>query len=286
MAQDFEVSPLKGSTFAARMDGLDLSLDLDGRDVARIVESFYKYQVLIVPGQGHIRPADQVRFTRIFGHLETHVQTDFLLDGHPEIFVLSNIVENGRPIGAVDCALTWHSDSSYIAVPSMASVLHGVENPPEGATTSFASMYQPYEALSGDLRKAIAGKRAIHDYLRLQQFQFPDRPLTEEQKRKTPPVAHPIAPRHPVTGRRSLFLGGAVIAGVEGMPENEGLALMDDLRAFATQPQFVHEHRWSDGDIVMWDNRCTLHRGSRYDVERFRRRMHRTTVAGQAAPEF
>ena len=240
MAQEFEVSPLKGTTFAARMDGLDLPSTWMAVDVARNCrEASTSNQVLSLPG---VRGTSGLRTDQVLAS-RTSLETSwfrriFFSTGTQRSFVRRTSVENGQADrGGRLCADPGLRLLVHRGSPRMASVLHGVEKPPGGGpTTSLASMYQPYEALKWMILRMgrIEGKRAIHDYLRLQQFQFPDRPLTEEQKRKTPPVAHPIAPRHPVTGRRSLFLGGAVIAGVEGMPEHEGLALMDDLRAFAT----------------------------------------------------
>lgn len=265
--------------FGAEVLGLDLSIPPDADTVAAVKAAFQRHSVLLFRGQT-IAPEQHVGFTAAFGPLEIHVQTDFLLRGHPEIYVISNIVEDGRAIGAIDCALSWHSDSSYMAVPSLGSVLHGVEVPPVGADTWFAGMFAPFEALPEAKRKQYEPLKAIHSYLRLQQKQFPDRPLTPLQRQQAPDIAQPVVKTHPVTGRKSLFLGGAIISGVEGMPADEGIALIAELLAFATQDEFTYCHKWQAGDVVMWDNRCTLHKGTKYDVERHRRRMHRTTLAG------
>jgi len=283
--QKFEVRPLKDAPFGAEIVGIDIAKPLDERDIIKISEAFYRHSVLLFREQNLTAP-DQIRFTNRFGDLEIHVQTNYHLKGHPEIFVISNLVEDGRLIGGVDCALTWHSDSSYMKVPSTGSMLYAIEVPPVGANTSFVSTYQPYNELPNALKKQIEGKRATHSYLRLQVHQFPNRPLTEEQKKRAPDVAHPITPTHPVTGRKSLFLGGDVIAGVDGIPENEALDLMREILRISTQPQYVYQHKWAVGDMLFWDNRCTLHQGSKYDTVNHRRRMHRSTIAGTAAPSF
>jgi taurine dioxygenase len=270
-------------TFGAELSGVDLSQPLDDTILREIEAAFHRYSVVLIRDQV-LTPEQHIEFTRRLGALEVHVQTNFLLPGHPEIFVLSNIREYGRLIGGVDCALSWHSDSSYLAVPSLGSALYGIEVPPVGADTWFAGMSAPYEALPEARRHEIDGLRAVHSYLRLQQKQFPDRPLTEEQRRKAPDVDHPVVRVHPVTGRKSLFLGGDVIAAVPGMAVEEGIALMRELLAFATRDEFTYCHHWRAGDLVMWDNRCTVHRGSKYDTERYRRRMHRTTLAGTEPP--
>jgi taurine dioxygenase len=273
------IRPLTDS-FGARIEGIDLSKPLDEVVQAEITAAFHRHSVLVFPGQT-LTPDEHTAFSRGFGPLEIHVQTMFLLPGHPEIYVISNIVEDGRAIGAIDCALSWHSDSSYMAVPSLGSVLYGVEVPPVGADTWFAGMFAPYEALPEARRREIADLKAVHSYLRLQQKQFPDRPMTAKQREQAPDIAHPIVRTHPVTGRRSLFLGGAVIAGVEGMPADEGIGLVRELLDFATGDAFTYCHKWQAGDVVMWDNRCSLHKGTKYDVDRHRRRMHRTTLAGR-----
>lgn len=270
-------------TFGAELSGVDLSQPTDVTTIREIETALHHHSVLLIRDQT-LTPEQHIAFTGQLGPLEIHVQTNYLLPGHPEIFVLSNIREYGRLIGGVDCALSWHSDSSYLAVPSLGSALYAIEVPPVGAETWFAGMSAPYEALPAAKQRQIDGLRAVHSYLRLQQKQFPDRPLTAEQLRKAPDIDHPVVRVHPATGRKSLFLGGDVIARVHGMPEDEGIALMRELLAFATGDAFTYCHRWQAGDLIMWDNRCTVHRGSKYDTQRYRRRMHRTTLAGSEPP--
>ncbi len=278
----FDARPLHDS-FGAEIVGIDLRNPLSAARQAELIDQFHNHGVLLFRGQD-LSPEQQIEFSRAFGPLEIHVQTDFLLRGHPEIFIISNVVEDGRPIGAIDCALSWHSDSSYIANPSLGSLLYGVAVPPEGANTYFAGMYAPYEALPGEMKRRLVGLKAVHHYERLQQALFPHKPLTDAQRALTPPIAHPIVRRHPVTGRQSLYLGGAVIAGVEGLPKAEGIALVEELVAFATSDRFVYKHIWQQGDLVAWDNRCTMHRGSRYNLQQYIRRMHRTTILGNGPP--
>ena len=283
--QTFDVVPLADAPFGAEIVGLAAGQPLDESDIVRLHEAYFRHSLLVFRDQ-MLTPAEQIAFSSRFGDLEVHVQTNYHLKGHKEIFVISNLIEDGRLIGGVDCALTWHSDSSYMKVPSKGSMLHAIEVPPVGADTSFAAMYDPYAELPAALRSAVEGKKAVHSYLRLQVNQFPERPLSDEQKQRAPDIAHPITPRHPVTGRKSLFLGGDVIASVEGLPEQEGIEMMREVLAFATQSRFVYRHKWRVGDMVFWDNRCSLHQGSRYDTVNHRRRMHRTTIAGVAPPAF
>lgn len=283
--QPFEVRPLQEASFGAEILGLDIAQPLDERDVVALHEAFFRHSLLIFRDQ-KLSPKQQVDFTARFGDLEVHVQSRYHLKGQKEIFVISNVIEDGRLIGGVDCALTWHSDSSYMSVPSKGSMLYAIECPPVGADTSFAVTYEPYVELPSALRQMVEGRKAVHSYLRLQVNQFPERPLTDEQKRMAPDIAHPITARHPVTGRKVLFLGGDVIAAVEGMPEKEGIEIMREILQFTTQLKYVYRHKWAVGDVVFWDNRCSLHQGSRYDTVNHRRRMHRTTIAGTAPPAF
>jgi taurine dioxygenase len=277
-----DIRPLT-KTFGAEIRGLDLAQSFDAATQGAVRGAFLEHGILLFRGQA-LTPPQHVAFTRGFGDLEIHVQTGYLLPGHPEIFVLSNIKQDGRLIGGVDCALSWHSDSSYLAVPSLGSALYAIQAPPVGADTWFAGMTAAYAALPEAKRRQIDPLRAVHSYLKLQQEQFPERPLTEEQRRKTPPVEHPVVRVHPETGRRSLFLGGSVIASVSGMPADDGIGLMHELLRFATGGDFTYCHRWQAGDVVMWDNRCTVHRGTKYDTVNHRRRMHRTTLAGTERP--
>lgn len=281
----FEVRPLDSAPFGAEVLGLDAAQPLEERDVVRLHEAFFRHSMLIFRDQ-RITPQQQIDFTSRFGDLEVHVQSRYHLKGHREIFVISNLIEDGRLIGGVDCALTWHSDSSYMHTPSKGSMLYAIECPPVGADTSFIVTYQPYLDLPAALKNAVEGRRAVHSYLRLQVNQFPERPLTEEQKRMAPDIAHPVMPTHPVTGRKVLFLGGDVIAGVEGLPEQEGIDVMREILAFTTRPEYIYRHKWAVGDLVFWDNRCSLHQGSRYDTVNHRRRMHRSTIAGSERPSF
>jgi taurine dioxygenase len=283
--QQFDALPLPEAPFGAEILGLDIGQPLDEHDIVRLHEAYFRHSLLVIRDQ-KISPRQQIDFTNRFGDLEIHVQSSYHLKGHKEIFVISNLIEDGRLIGGVDCALTWHSDSSYMRIPSKGSMLYAIEIPPIGADTSFAAMYQPYAELPAALKTVIDGRKAVHSYLRLQVNQFPERPLTDEQKLRAPDIAHPIVPAHPVTGRKSLFLGGDVIAGVEGLPEQEGIDVMREVLRFATQPAYVYLHKWRLGDLVFWDNRCSLHQGSRYDTVNHRRRMHRTTIAGTAPPAF
>jgi len=173
----------------------------------------------------------------------------------------------------------WHTDSSFREVPSMGSILHGIEVPPEGGDTLFTNMYAVYEALPDAVRQRIRGLRVVHSH---------DQVLSHDQKLKArsedyarlPSVHHPLVRRHPVTGRFSLFLSPHTMERIEGLTENASRTMLDELIAFATQDRFVYRHQWRKHDVILWDNRCTMHAVMPYDAANHRRVMHRTTIVG------
>ena len=209
---------------------------------------------------------------------------DDFVEGLPEIYIVSNVKLNGEPIGSLgDGEAVWHTDMSYLDVPPMASMLYALEVPPAGGNTSFCSMYAVYEALPDELRGRIANLKIKHDgtynsggYLR-QGVAATDDPRT------SPGAVHPLVCTHPDTGRRMLYLGRRRNAYLVGLELAESEALLDQLWAFVARPEFAWEHAWRVGDLVLWDNRCTMHRRDPFDASA-RRIMHRTQIKGSAAP--
>jgi taurine dioxygenase len=260
--------------------GVDLAAPLADGTVAALRRALAENSILLFRGQD-LTPAQHLAASRRFGTFEPHVANQFHLPGHPDIFVVSNIVENGRHIGAHGGARHWHSDYSYRERPALGSLFHCVECPPEGGETQFAGMFAAYDALDDGLKARLAGLRAVHDYVYYWENYTPHRgPLSAEQKAKLRPTPHPLVIAHPETGRPSLYLAHNVISHVEGMDPDEGLALIEEVVALATRPQFVYTHRWREGDLVFWDNRSSMHRVLPFDESRHRRRMHRTTLTG------
>ncbi len=232
-----------------------------------------------------ITPAQQIAFSRRFGPLQIHVLHQFGLAGHPEILVVSNIKENGKPIGLGDAGAYWHSDLSYLPTPSLGSMLLAQELPGEGGDTLFANQHLAWEALPAHLRAAVEGREAEHWYLckyaELQK-RSPWRPdLTQEQIAAVKPVAHPIVRTHPETGRKALFVSEHFTTRVAGLPDDESRALLDELFAFSTRPEFVYRHRWQEADMVFWDNRSLMHLAGG-TPDHLRRLLHRTTIEGDA----
>jgi taurine dioxygenase len=277
MMGKFEIAPLNGSP-GAEVRGLDARIAPERAVLSDLRTALSNYGVLVFRNQ-ELTPAAHVAFSRFFGSLEIHIKKEFTLPEAPEVFVLSNIVENGRAIGVTNFAESWHSDGSHAANPPVGALLYAIEVPPEGGDTQFANMYSAYEALDAETKAKIQMLQSIHSYQTLQSVLYPDKPLSEEVKRATPDMRHPIVKTHPDTGRSTLFLGAEIVTGVVGMPEPDGTDLIKSLLAHATQERFLYTHRWQPGDLLIWDNRCTMHRVLPFDQQRYRRRVHRTTLS-------
>ncbi len=260
--------------------GIDMSRPAPPDTIARLNEVLSHNSILLFRDQD-LTPERHIAFSRYFGELEPHVADQYNMPGHPEIFIVSNVVENGREIGARGGARHWHSDYSYRERPSLGSLFHCLECPPEGGQTQFASMYTAYEALPNEKKELLAGVRAVHDYNYYWTNYTPHRkPLTEEQRRQVPPVAHPALRTHPVSGRRALYLAHQVVSHFEGMEFDESQEIIEEIVSFATESRFVYTHEWRPGDVIFWDNRSSMHRVLPFDEERHHRRMHRTTLKG------
>jgi taurine dioxygenase len=272
----FKLSPLS-QTGAAEVTGIDASRPADSATIRALWAALSQHGVLVLRNQ-ELTPAQHVAFSRQMGRLEVHIKRDFTLPDIPEVFVLSNIIENGKPIGITNFAESWHADGTQSSNPPVGALLYAVEVPPEGADTQFVNSYLAYEALDPETKAGIEGRSAIHSYHALQAYLYPDKPLSAEVKAATPDLRQPIVRTHPVTGRRSLLLGAEIVVGIEGYPEPEGTDLMKRLLDHASEERFVYTHKWRRGDLLMWDNRCTLHRVLPFDQQRYRRRMHRTTL--------
>lgn len=266
--------------FGVEIRGIDLTGSPSAAEWAAIRQAFHSRGVLVFRGQ-KLDEAQHVAFSRQLGDLQIHVLTQFLTTPHPEIYVLSNALREGKPIGNHKEGMNWHSDWSYRAEPAVGSVLHGRICPPEGADTLFACMHMAYEALSPAMQSRILPLNAIHSYAGYYDRAFPDRPLTPEQREATPDVVHPLVRRHPGNGRLALYVGREVVKEIVGLSPEESAALLDELNAHAVQPEFIYRHRWQEGDIVAWDNRNTMHQATEYDDTTYIRLMHRTTLAGE-----
>jgi taurine dioxygenase len=281
--QAFEIRPLAGDV-GAEIVGLDLSLPINDQDFARIHRAHLDYHVVVFRGQ-RITPQQQIDFSRRFGVLQIHVLKQFLLANHPEILIVSNIVENGQSIGLGDAGKFWHSDLSYKELPSLGSMLYAQELPAEGGDTLFADMHKAYDGLPETLRKAIDGRKASHSYTaRYSETKFEGnwRPtLTPEQLAQVKVVDHPIVRTHPETGRKALFVSEGFTTNIVGLPEDESQQILTELYAHSVRPENIHRHQWLDGDMVFWDNRSLIHLAAGCPSH-LRRKLFRTTIQGDA----
>jgi alpha-ketoglutarate-dependent taurine dioxygenase len=257
-----------GEILGATVKGVDLSHPLSDGDFDSILYALGRYGVLRFPGQS-LSPVAQKTFAGRFGSLEVNVAGMFQDAEHPEIMFLSNIVENGKPIGLADAGQDWHTDMSYSAVIALANVLYAIKVPRDESgcalgATRFANMHAAYNGLPEDIKDRLADATAVHDFNKFWEMMRREKgsnrpPLTEEQRRKKPPVSHPVFLNHPITGHKVLYADPGYTTHIEGMPAAESDEILSFLFAHQLKPQFQYEHRWSEGDLMMWDNIGTLH---------------------------
>ncbi|PPV08700.1 taurine dioxygenase [Xanthomonas bromi] len=272
------------ATLGAEVIGLHLAQPLDDDTFARIQRAHLDHHVLVFRDQ-RITPAQHVEFSRRFGPLQIHVLRNFQLRGHPEVLVVSNIKENGEPIGLGDAGHYWHSDLSYKQTPSLGSLLHAQELPTEGGDTLFANQHLAWQTLPASLKRTVQDLRAEHSYLAKYEelrARNPWRPaLTAEQIAEVTPVQHPVVRTHPETGRKALFVSEHFTTRIVGLPEDESHALLQTLFAHTTRDALVYRHRWQPHDMVFWDNRSVTHLAAG-TPDHLRRRLNRTTIEGDA----
>ncbi len=280
-SQSFDVRPLPGPV-GAEIIGLDLSHELNAADFARVHQAHLDHHLLVFRDQ-RITPQQHVDFSRRFGPLMIHVLHQFHLAGHPEILIVSNILEDGKPIGLGDAGKYWHSDISYKPLPSLGSLLHAQELPSEGGDTLFANMHLAYDTLPVALRNAIDGKQAVHSYLaQYGQLQKEGnwRPnLSAQQIAQVQEVVHPVVRTHPENGKRALFVSEGFTTRLVNVPEDESRALLAELFAHSVRPEHIYRHRWQPQDLVFWDNRSLIHLAGG-TPDHLRRKLYRTTIEG------
>jgi len=278
-ATQVKFRPLKPG-FGAEILDVDIKR-ADDATIDGVVAAFQAHGAILLRDQS-LEPADLMRFIRRFGEPEDHTLVENTLPGFPKIYVLSNRVVDGKPIGAHNDGIGWHTDYSYKAEPVMSTMLYAVEVPPVGSDTLLADLCQAWNALPAERQAELDGKIVHHSwrhFMATREFNRMENP-SEELLRDNPDVFHPLVRTHPSDGRKALFVSTGTVKGVVDMPNPEGLELMDELIEFATQDEFVFRHKWRVGDVLMWDNRCTLHTGTLYDDTKYYRVMHRLWVKG------
>lgn len=266
VAAEIKVSPT-GEGLGATVEGLDLSVPMGADTASSLLKLLAQYGVLCFPKQD-MDAASLKAFSGQFGTLEVNVANAFQDGDHPEVMILSNIREDGKAIGLGDAGQGWHTDMSYSKTIAFANVLHAIKVPRRDGVplgdTEFANMYAAYDDLPQDLKDRLANATAIHDFNKfwemMRQREGSTRPpLTEEQRRRKPPVSQPIFMTHPVSGRKVLYANPGYAMRIEGIAEDESDALRAILFEHQLQPKYLYRHRWTEGDVLMWDDIATLH---------------------------
>jgi alpha-ketoglutarate-dependent 2,4-dichlorophenoxyacetate dioxygenase len=279
------VTPLT-PVFAAQVDGADLKRPLDEPTWSAIRAAFDEHSVLVFHGQALDDDA-QVAFSRRFGSLEVTrsmnpaAGTPFARQSNLDIKTGEFIPADDRRMVYQQANMLWHSDSSFKPVPSLCSLLSARLVPPEGGATEFASTRAAYPSLPEPLKARAEGAIAVHDFAWSRDQVRPGF-FTDAERAVYPPVQHPLVRANPVNGRRALFLG-AHASHVVGLSIDEGRALLKAVLEHVTQPRFRYRHEWAEGDLVIWDNRCVLHRATPFDSARHKRLLQRTTISGDPA---
>ncbi len=277
-------------TIGAKVQGIDLSI-LSDDNISEINNLWLKYLILLFPNQD-ISDEDHIKFGRKFGQLEKHPSLSHRSSKNPEIYRVSNVSEEGKIIPSKNTSWQylkqswlWHTDSSFREIPSKGSILHGISTTRKGGSTYFANMYEAYNDLDQNTKESINNLWVIHDHDYIIN-------LSSELKSKQnkgsyehlPPVKHPLVQVHPVTRKKSLFLSPHTMVNIDGFNEIEGRKLLDELIDHSVQSKYVYKHEWNDNDIIMWDNRCTMHSVEPFDNNTIKRIMHRVTLVGENNP--
>jgi len=272
----FTVEPLS-PILGASVVGLDLRQPLSEDTKRAVYEAFTRYHVLCFRDQ-QLDQDQQIAFTEQFGTLERHIASN-RGTVNPLVHIVTNLGADGKPSGKV-ASTRWHSDKSFRPQPSLATILHALVMPPDGGETCFANMEAAYESLSEAEKAQLDGLRVVHSW-EISRARTGIKAPPEEIA-DAPPMSHPLVRTIAETGRKALFMGEHA-AYIEGRPEEEGRVRLEELTAHAVQERFVYRHKWTLGDLLMWDNRCLLHRANpNFDAARFPRVLQRTCLRGAA----
>ena len=267
-------TPLRADThFGAEIHDIDLRT-ADDLTRQAVVDEFNKSGAILIRGQD-MTPEELIAFAALFGEPEDHTNKAFVMPGHEKVYILSNRLGSHRD------GVGWHTDYSYKAEPVMSTMLYAVEVPEVGGETYLADMVAAYEALPAARQAELETLRLHHSWEYFMTTRdAPRMEITPELLAENPEVVHPLIRTHPADGRKALWVSTGTVKAVIGQDDPEDLSILDELVAFGTQDRFVFKHKWRVGDILMWDNRCTLHTGSGFDDQKYIRTMHRLWVRG------
>jgi taurine dioxygenase len=256
-----------GHTLGAAVEGLDLAKPLSDEQFDSVIDALGQYGVLRFPRQ-ELMASELKAFSCRFGELEINVANMFYEPGIPEVMILSNIVENGKPVGLSDAGQSWHTDMSYSKDIAFCNVLYGIKIPHRNGrslgNTEFCDMRAAYDELPGELKQKLEGKTVLHDFNKFWEMMRREKgsqrpPLTEAQRKAKPPVSHPIFLTHPITGQKHLYANPGYAVRINELPQKESDATLEFLFEHQTSPKFRYANRWQVGDVLMWDNMRTIH---------------------------
>lgn len=253
-----------------RLGSFGMETDSLARPFREIWDAFFAAQLLVIRGQS-LSPSEFLNFARQFGRPEPHVIDQFHHPEHADILILSNRQQDGMPIGLADAGTYFHTDYSYLDIPARATLLYSIEVPKKGGDTLFADQYSAYDGLPAAMKRRVDPLVALHHYGNRDDLDKGSRTvasvLTEEQENKMSWVRHPLARRHPITGRKALYAVSGSSFAIEGMPEDEALGLLDELKRHATQQKYQYRLKYGAGDVVIWDNASLLHSATLTDPD-------------------
>ena len=264
------VTPLSDALGAA-ITGVDLCRDLDDATIQDIKQAWYDYVILVFPNQD-INDDEQEKFCRNFGELELVRTTTFASD-HPHVMMITNVKDTGKPTALEDGEMMFHYDECYYEQPCMGATLYAIEIPDVGGNTLFANCTKAYDALSDDWKQRLEGLTALNYY----DYGLTPTMRPEDMNPDVPQWTHPVVRTHSETGRKALYVNRLMSMRIEGLPEEESDEILNFLFDQIEKPEFIYEHVWSVGDLMMWDNRCSVHARTHFDPEK-RRMMRRVTV--------
>jgi taurine dioxygenase len=269
------------NAFGVEVLGLDLSANLTDETIGEIRSLWNEYGIVLLRGQD-ITPGQLIAYSRRFGELDLHeTLKPFRHPEHPELFVLSTIPVNGKPSVSENVGRHWHSDLSYTTRPPLGSIFHALVLPDVGGDTMFTSMHAAYDALSEKMKELIEGLEAVHDYMGVENMKKRDPKLVAELREANPPIAQPLVRVHAETGRKALYLSEQMTKRIVGMTERESMPLLRFLFEHSVDPLFTYRHKWQRHDIIMWDNRSTMHLALADFAPGAHRYCMRTTIMGQ-----
>ena len=276
------VKPLS-EALGAEISGINAA-ELDDARFEELRDVFHQNLVVVVKDQD-LTPAQQTEFARRFGEIQYHISPEYLMKDQPEVMILSNEKQDGKFIGLSDGGSEWHSDHSYVDQPTGYTMLQAIKVPKDGGDTEWTNMVRAYEALPDDMQSRLDGLVGIHSFNRMknQRLSVPVRHMNDPDyyKRSPPDSFHPIVRTHPHTDKKALYISPRFTIGIKDMDDFEAQPLLDELFAHIQNRDFIYHHRWTVGDLLMWDNRATIHLALLGVPEGQARRMHRTTVLGE-----